>query len=113
MGKYVWNESSLSWQERAPGARAKTLGFHEKLAMITMQLDAGVDVPLHTHEAEELGLVTKGKSEVQIGGENYVLGPGDYFFIPSNTLHAIRIVEDMEFIGAMSPPRPEYRPQEG
>jgi quercetin dioxygenase-like cupin family protein len=110
MGKYVVKESDLPWQDRTSQARFKALGVHEKLAFILMRMDAGIVVPPHSHEAEEVGFILHGKGETQIGDERHTLGPGDYFFIPSNASHQIRVIEDMEFIGAMSPPRPEYRP---
>ncbi len=110
MGKHVVKESEIPWQDRTSQARFKTLGMHEKLAFILMRMDAGIEVPPHSHEQEEVGYVLRGKGETEIGGEKYTIGPGDYFAIPSNILHAIRVIEDMEFIGAMSPPRPEYRP---
>ncbi len=108
MGKHVVNESEVPWQDRTSQARFKALGVHEKLAFILMRMDAGIVIPPHSHEQEEVGYVLRGKAETEIGGEKHTLGPGDYFAITSNVLHSIRVVEDIEFIGAMSPPRPEY-----
>ncbi|MCL5962237.1 MAG: cupin domain-containing protein, partial [Chloroflexi bacterium] len=72
----------------------------------------GFEIGLHSHDAEETGYVITGRGETKIGDETTIIGPGDYFFFPSNTLHAIRVTEEMVFIGAMSPPRPEYKPKE-
>lgn len=111
MGKYTWNASDIDWIERVPGYWYRTLGSHEKLAVIEVRALAGFEVGLHEHDAEEAGYVLKGRGETQIGDEKAVLGPGDYFFFPSNTPHALRVLEDLEFIGAISPPRPEYKPK--
>jgi quercetin dioxygenase-like cupin family protein len=74
-----------------------------------MRFEAGFSEVPETHDVDEYAYVLKGKAESQIGDEKIVIGPGDYFVIPANTPHAVRILEDVELLGMISPPRPGLR----
>ena len=36
-----------------------------------------------------------------------LIGPGDYFEIPANTKHSVRVLEDVELVAMITPPRKE------
>jgi len=44
----------------------------------------------HTHRAEEIVLMIEGDTEMQIGEKFYKGKTGDFFYLGSNVLHAIR-----------------------
>jgi len=66
------------------------------------------DYPLdkYTHEGEEFGLVLKGKIQVELGSEVYVLNEGDSIYFKSTIPHAIYGIatEVSEAIWVTSPP---------
>ena len=47
---------------------------------------------LYRHEAEEAGLVLKGKLELTVDGESWTLGPGDAYYFDSRRPHRVRNV---------------------
>ncbi|WP_374384449.1 cupin domain-containing protein [Dongia sp.] len=59
-----------------------------------------------SHEAEEGGVVIRGKLEVTVGDQVRVLGPGDAYYFDSRTPHRFRNVgnEECEVVTANSPP---------
>lgn len=58
------------------------------------------------HESEEGGVVVHGSLELTVGGETYILGPGDAYYFDSRIPHRFRNPgeEEVEMISACSPP---------
>lgn len=51
------------------------------------------NVPAHFHRKHtEIFYVISGNVEWTVNGETHVMGPGDVVYIPSNTVHATRVV---------------------
>jgi transcriptional regulator with XRE-family HTH domain len=59
-----------------------------------------------THEAEEGGVILRGKLEVTVGDQVRVLGPGDAYYFDSRTPHRFRNPgsEQCEVVSVNSPP---------
>jgi transcriptional regulator with XRE-family HTH domain len=59
-----------------------------------------------THEAEEGGIIIRGRLEVTVGDQVRVLGPGDAYYFDSRTPHRFRNIgeEECEVVSANSPP---------
>lgn len=63
-------------------------------------------VKLHKHKVHTENIyVIKGKGEMTIGDEKYVIKKGDYFTIPKNTPHALKVLSSspMQVISIQSP----------
>jgi transcriptional regulator with XRE-family HTH domain len=58
------------------------------------------------HSGEEGGVVIRGRLELTVSGERYVLGPGDAYYFDSSRPHHFRNVgsESCEVVSACSPP---------
>jgi quercetin dioxygenase-like cupin family protein len=110
MEKFVWKESDIAWRNPMPGIHFKKFTYEDgKFAIHLMRFEAGFSHPPETYDMAEYAYVLKGKSETLIGEEIFIIGAGDYFVIPANTPHAVRVLEDVEMIGMVAPPRPEFR----
>jgi transcriptional regulator with XRE-family HTH domain len=61
---------------------------------------------LMTHDAEEGGVIIKGKLEITVGDQVAVLGPGDAYYFDSRLPHRMRNVGKTEcvVVSACSPP---------
>lgn len=75
--------------------------LHETIAP---KADSGED--MLRHDSEEGGVVTKGLLELTVGGETFVLGPGDAYYFDSRIPHRFRNIgeEEVEMVSACSPP---------
>jgi quercetin dioxygenase-like cupin family protein len=110
MEKFVWKESEMRWRAPMPGINFATLTYEEgKFGIHLLKFAAGFSHPPETHEMAEYVYVLKGKSETMIGTETFIIEQGDYFVIPANVPHAVRILEDVELMGIIAPPRPDLR----
>lgn len=66
--------------------------------------DSGDD--MLRHDSEEGGVVTRGLLELTVGGEAYILGPGDAYYFDSRIPHRFRNIGEVEveMVSACSPP---------
>lgn len=93
----------LRWIEGPPsmkGSRMSTLeGNWKQAGMFTVRVsvNAGSQVPLHTHPNDERVTVLEGKVKVVLGddpskpGETY--GPGDFYLTPAGMPHSVTFEE--------------------
>ena len=68
-----------AWQLQSP-----------RVTIALYQLEPGVQVPEHTHDGDEVGLVIAGSVEVQVSGQSTLVSEGQTFLIPQGTRHAAR-----------------------
>jgi len=76
--------------------------------MVTMKLlfEKGFVHPRHNHpEHESIGVILKGRIEMVIGDETFILGPGDTWHHPVGVYHSVLALEDVEAIETHSPRR--------
>jgi quercetin dioxygenase-like cupin family protein len=82
----------------------------ERLTLSIVELDPGAVVAEHSHEHEQLGMVIRGEMDFRVGDERRVLGPGETWRIPSNTLHeATAGPEGAVVIDVFAPVRADFR----
>ncbi|MEI4260407.1 cupin domain-containing protein [Roseovarius sp. D0-M9] len=72
----------------------------------TYEIGADTGRTMIGHEAEEGGIVVRGRIEVTVGDQRKVLGPGDAYYFDSRNPHRFRQVgpEPCEIISACTPP---------
>lgn len=61
-----------------------------RIGRLELEPSGEVGTPLHTHEGEECGVVTKGTVEIRRGDKSYVLSPGDVIHFSSTHPHSYR-----------------------
>jgi quercetin dioxygenase-like cupin family protein len=61
----------------------------KELLVFRGRLDPGAASPPHTHDHEEVFVVTEGKVHARIGDEEHELSAGDAAVIPPNTVHQV------------------------
>jgi transcriptional regulator with XRE-family HTH domain len=78
--------NGLSFKEVAAGRPGRAL------QLILEDYAAGADTGpgLYHHEAEEAGIVLKGRLELTVDGETWQLGPGDAYYFDSRRPHRVR-----------------------
>jgi quercetin dioxygenase-like cupin family protein len=108
MQKFHWQDHEIPWRSLMPGVDLKTLTYEEnKFAIHLLRLPAGFSEEPETHDMDEYCYMLQGKAESHVDHERKMIGPGDYFAIPANTPHSVRVLEDLILIAIISPPRPD------
>ena len=81
---------------------------NKAMQMLHERYAAGADTgeQMLTHDAEECGIILRGRLEVTVGDQVKVLGPGDAYYFDSRTPHRFRNLgdEECEVVSANSPP---------
>jgi quercetin dioxygenase-like cupin family protein len=95
--------------DRAPGVVVNILTDGEQLTVVSVDIEPGAVVPMHTHVHEQSGTLLSGRMEFEIDGVTHDLHPGDAWMIPSNVPHEARGVEKCFVVESFSPPREDWR----
>ena len=75
-----------------------------------VEIDAGAEVPNHTHPHEQAGIVIEGEIVMGIGGEVRTIRPGDMYIIPGNVEHYARSEGTAaKILDIFSPVREEFK----
>jgi quercetin dioxygenase-like cupin family protein len=72
-------------------------------------VEAGAEMPLHTHIHEQVAHVLKGKFSLTVNGETRVLEPGMVAVIPSMVPHGGMAITDCELLDVFHPEREDYK----
>ncbi|MEZ6089259.1 MAG: cupin domain-containing protein [Pirellulaceae bacterium] len=94
--------------EPVPGCRLRT-PFANNLMLSYLEMDAGAEIPLHSHPHEQGGILLKGKLQLTIGDQTRVVEPGAMFLIEANVPHrAVAIDGPAVVLDVFSPVREDY-----
>jgi quercetin dioxygenase-like cupin family protein len=83
-----------------PGLETTILtGFHgEQMMMVLNATLPGHEVASHSHPHEQIGMVYSGRARLTIGGEERVVGRGDFYCIPAGVPHSDVCIGDEPFV---------------
>jgi quercetin dioxygenase-like cupin family protein len=78
----------------------------ERMMLTEITVKGGGTIPRHRHEAEQIIIIQKGEVRVTTGKEApHLLKAGDIWVVPSNTMHGLEYLGDVEALEVVSPPR--------
>ena len=78
----------------------------DRIMVSQVQIKGGASIPRHYHDAEQILFILKGQARVTTGDETVKsLGPGDIWVVPSNVVHGVEYLGDVEAMEVVSPPR--------
>jgi quercetin dioxygenase-like cupin family protein len=75
----------------------------EAMTCLEIRYAAGVGAPLHTHTHESIAYVVRGKVKSTVGGEVFIMGPGDACHHPQGVPHGLEAIEDSLVVEIKSP----------
>lgn len=90
------------------GFRAKLI-HTKKMTIAHWTIDAGRELPTHSHPEEQVVNLMSGEFELTVGGETELLTAGDVVVIPSDAPHSGRAISDCKIIDVWHPCREDYR----
>ena len=74
-----------------------------------LKMEAGAEVPTHSHPHEQAGMLLEGKLELTIGDEIRVMQPGEMYLVPGGVSHrAVAIDGPALVLDIFSPIREDY-----
>lgn len=92
-----------------PGVVRRTLVSGDRQTLVEIAIDAGAEVPEHTHPHEQAGQVQTGRVMLRLGdAAEREVGPGGAYLIPGGLPHFVRALEALRLVEAFSPVRDEF-----
>jgi quercetin dioxygenase-like cupin family protein len=95
-------------REIVPGYRARFV-HGKNMTLAYWEVDAGAELPEHSHPHEQVANVLEGRFELTVAGETRVLEPGQVAVIPGNVPHSGRALSACRLLDAFQPARDDYR----
>ncbi len=91
-----------------PGIRLRA-PHGERIMLSYLEMDAGAEVPLHSHPHEQAGMLLKGKLRLTIGEETQLMEPGSMYLVPGGVPHrAVAVDGPVLVLDIFSPIREDY-----
>jgi quercetin dioxygenase-like cupin family protein len=72
--------------------------YGEQMMMVLSATLPGHEVASHSHPHEQIGMVYSGQARLTIGGEERLVGKGDFYCIPAGVPHSDVCVGDEPFV---------------
>ena len=97
--------SYLAGQKNADGIKIRIMSS-ERMMLTQVNIQGGGTIPRHYHEAEQILIIQKGEAIVTTGDKTpKKLHQGDIWVVPSNVVHGVEYIGDVEVLEIVSPPR--------
>jgi quercetin dioxygenase-like cupin family protein len=95
-------------KEFAPGCWAKLI-HTENMTVAHWHLEAGAEIPSHSHPHEQVANVIEGEFEFTIDGVTQVVGPGSIAVVQPDTIHHGKALTACYIMDVFYPVREDYR----
>lgn len=101
------NLEDLPLNELIPGFSGRMI-HSENMTIAYWDIEAGSDLPAHSHHHEQIVNLMDGEFELNVAGEPQILKPGMVVVIPSNVEHSGKAITNCKIIDVFSPRRDDY-----
>ncbi len=96
-------------KEIAPGIKLQ-VAWGDQIMLARVVLEAGAQVPMHSHPHEQAGIVLEGEFDFTIGSETRRVKAGDTYLIPGGVTHGcLACTGRAVALDIFHPPREEYK----
>ena len=103
------NKQNVDKVKALEGIYRKTLAYNNDVMLCFFILEKDAVVPLHEHEAHQIGYVLKGKIKFNTESREFIAEEGDSYVFDSNEKHGALILEYTEVIDVFNPSREDYK----
>jgi quercetin dioxygenase-like cupin family protein len=90
------------------GVTRQVLSEHKELMIVSFKFEAGAEGALHNHPHVQSTFVRSGKFRFTLGDDQFEVGPGDSFIIPSEETHGCVCLEPGELVDSFTPRRDDF-----
>ena len=104
------NVATAKAVDMLPGITRRTLSYNEQAMLCHIEMKKGSAIPLHSHEAVQIGMCQSGKMRFigETAADEFIAEAGDSYIMASNKPHGGEALEDSVLIEVFAPSRPEY-----
>ena len=102
---YRWDEIAL---EKITEMVSQKIVCGEREMLAQIYLKRGAQVPMHSHESEQMTYILQGSLRFLVGGEEIIVSEGEVLHIPPFTPHQAEALEDTFELDVFSPIRKSW-----
>ena len=104
------NKANIQKVKALNGVYRKTMAYNDSVMLCYFDLEKNAEIPLHDHEAHQIGYVVSGKIQfiTETRGD-FLAQEGDSYVFDSREKHGARVLETAEVIEVFCPTRNEYK----
>ena len=104
------NKDNIQKVKALDGIYRKTMAYNDSVMLCYFDLEKNAEIPLHDHEAHQIGYVVSGKIQfiTETRGD-FLAQEGDSYVFDSREKHGARVLETAEVIEVFCPTRNEYK----
>ncbi|TFF96300.1 MAG: cupin domain-containing protein [Promethearchaeota archaeon] len=104
------NKKSVEAIKALEGIYRKTLAYNDKVMLCHFTLEKEAVIPLHDHEAHQIGYIISGKIKFKTETRgDFIAREGDSYVFDAWEKHGAEILETAEVIEIFSPTRDDYK----
>jgi quercetin dioxygenase-like cupin family protein len=104
------NEEDVEAVEQLKGIFRKTLSYNNSLMLCQFDLKEKCEIPMHDHEAQQIGYIIKGK--IKFNSESrgeFIAQKGDSYVFDTFEKHGATILKDAKVIEVFYPSIEDYK----
>ena len=105
---FIVKKDQIPSVETLKGIFRKTLVYNNNIMLCHFYLKKGSEVPIHSHEQDQVGYVIRGKLQFFTPNHEFIASKGDSYLFNSNEKHGAKVLSDSEVIDIFSPFREDY-----
>ena len=102
------NIKNIESREIFPGFHGKLI-HTQQMSLAYWDVEAGSEVPEHSHVHEQLMQVLEGRFQFTLNGVSAECEAGDVIVIPPHAKHSGKALTDCKIMDIFSPVREDYR----
>lgn len=100
--------ADLEPREPMPGFRGRFV-HADRMTIVHWDVDAGAELPEHTHPHEQVSSLLAGEFDMVIAGVTRRMTAGTLAIIEPHVVHSGRAVTSCQFVDVFCPVREDYR----
>ena len=105
----ITENSSVKASDIGGGTTRKILSYSDNLMLVELTFSAGAVGAKHSHPHEQIGYLVSGSLIYQEEGQaDRVLHAGDSYYVPSDVVHGVQILEDTKLLDIFTPMREDF-----
>jgi len=97
----------IEQRELLPGLHVRFV-HSENMTLAYWEIEAGSEMPLHSHPHEQITSILEGELELVLGDETKILGPGSGALIAPDVPHSGKAISNCRVLDAFHPVREDY-----
>lgn len=103
------NKNDVQPVKMLEGVFRRTLVYNDTVMICHLTLEEGANIPLHNHEAHQIGHVMRGQLKFITEIGDFIAGEGDSYVFNAHEKHGAVCLELAEVVEVFSPTRDEYK----